>query len=191
MAKEQKHRVVIGMPIADSVAMKARTAHSVACAILKSNGAITDFIMKISCDVVANRTQLVKEAIATGATHLLFVDADMQFPSDTVTKLLAHDKDIVGVEYNKRKFPLEPVLEYQNKSNVLYRTNVVGTGLLLIRLSIFADMQDEAWFSFGRDREGNTVIGEDVWFANVANDHGFEVWIDPEIRVFHLGEFGF
>ena len=179
------------MPIADSVAMKARTAHSVGCAIIRSGGLIVDFILKISCDVVANRTALVKEAIAAGATHLLFVDADMQFPSDAVTKLLAADKDIVGVEYNKRKFPAEPIFEYQNKSGVLYKTNVAGTGLMLIKLSIFEKLTQDPWFTFGRNAQGETVVGEDVWFCNVAQDAGFEVWIDPTIKTYHLGEYGY
>ena len=191
MKTEKKPKVVIGMAIAESGAMKARTAHSVACAILRSEGVISDFIMKISCDVVANRTQLVKEAILAGGTHLLFVDSDMQFPSDAVTKLLKADKDIVGVEYNKRIMPPTPIFNYENKQATLYQTNVVGTGLMLIKLSIFEKMKDEVWFTFGRNKNGDTVVGEDVWFCNTARDAGFEVWCDPTIKVYHLGEYGF
>ena len=189
--KRETPRVVIGLPISDSVAMKARTAHSIGCVILRSGGVISDFIMKISCDVVANRTQLVKEAILAGGTHILFVDSDMQFPSDAVTKMLAADKDIVGVEYNKRIMPPTPIFNYENKQDTLYQTNVVGTGLMLIKLSIFEKMKDEVWFTFGRNKNGDTVIGEDVWFCGTAKDNGFEVWIDPTIKCYHLGEYGF
>ena len=150
-----------------------------------------DYVLKISCDVVANRTALVQEAIDKGATHILFVDSDMQFPSDTLEKMLAHNKDIVGVEYNKRKFPLEPVFEQPNKSDTLYETNVAGTGLMLIKLSIFEKITNDPWFTFGRNAKGETTVGEDVWFCNVARDAGFQVWIDPTIKVFHLGEYGY
>ncbi len=191
MTNKIKQSVVIGMPVSDSVAIKARTAHAIGCAIIKSGGVVTDFTLKISCDVVANRTALVKYAIESGATHILFVDSDVQFPSDAITKLLAHDKDIVGVEYNKRKFPLEPVFEQPDKADTLYKTNVAGTGLMLIRLSIFEKMKDAVWFTFGRNSNGETTVGEDVWFCGTAHDHGFEVFVDPTIKVYHLGEFPF
>ncbi len=191
MASKTKARIVIGMPVSDSVAIKARTAHAIGCAIIKSGGTVVDFMLKISCDVVANRTALVKYAIESGATHILFVDSDMQFPSDAITKLLAHDKDIVGVQYNKRKFPLEPVFEQPEKADALYKTNVAGTGLMLIKLSIFEKITKDPWFTFGRNAQGETTVGEDVWFCNVAQDAGFEVFVDPTIRTFHLGEFGY
>jgi len=188
---ENETKIAIGMPVADGASMKAKTAHAIGCAIIKSPGLISDFIIKISCDVVANRTAIVKDAISRGNTHILFVDTDMYFPSDAITKMLAADKDIVGVEYNKRKFPLETVFEYQNKSDSLYKTNVAGTGLMLIKLSIFEKITQDPWFTFGRNAEGDTVVGEDVWFCNVAQDAGFEVWIDPTIKCGHIGEFIF
>ncbi len=183
--------VIIGMPCSDAVAMKAKTGHAIAATIIRSEGVVRDFILKISCDVVSNRTAIVKEAIAKGATHLLFVDSDMLFPATTLTKLLVHDKDIVGVEYNKRTFPLEQVFAQPDRKDTIYETHAAGTGLLLIKLSIFKKMQNEAWFNFGRNAQGETSLGEDAWFCNVARDHGFKVWIDPTIKVFHLGEFGY
>lgn len=187
----EKPKVVIGMPCSDSVAMKAKTAHSIASNIIKSDGLVVNFIIKISCDIVANRTSLVKDAIEVGATHLLFVDSDMQFPADALQRLLAHNKDIVGVDYNKRQFPLVPVFEQPEKQDTLYKTKAIGTGLMLIKLSIFEKMKDQAWFNFGRNAEGETTLGEDVWFCMTAQDAGFEVWVDPTITVKHLGEFGY
>lgn len=190
MANKNKAKVVIGMPVSDSVAMKAKTALAIGQTILKSK-VVVDYILKISCDIVANRTALVKDALAQGATHLLFVDSDMLFPPDALEKMLSHDKDIVGVEYNKRQFPLEPVFVQPNKQDTLYKSQVVGTGLMLIKLSIFKKMVNDPWFSFGRNAQGETTLGEDVWFCRTAGDAGFEVWVDPTIKVFHLGEFGY
>jgi hypothetical protein len=186
---KKKVQIAIGLPIADASTMKAKTAHSIGCAIIRSNGLIVDFILKVSCDVVANRTAMVKEAIERGNTHILFVDSDMYFPSDAVLKLLAHNKDIVGVEYNKRKFPLELAVDTGEHQDTLYQAKAVGTGLLLIKLSIFEKMKDDVWFNFGRNAEGETVMGEDVWFCNVAWDAGFEVWCDPTIKTGHIGEY--
>jgi GT2 family glycosyltransferase len=191
MGNKKDIKVVIGMPCSDSVAMKAKTAHSIATNIIKSEGKVIDFMLQISCDIVQNRTAIVKHALEKGATHLLFVDSDMQFPADALEKLLAHDKDIIGVEYNKRQFPLVPVFEQPDRKDTLYESKAIGTGLMLIKLSIFEKMKDDVWFNFGRDNEGKTTLGEDVWFCYTARDKGFTVWVDPTIKVFHLGEFGY
>ena len=192
-------KVVIAMPCADSAAMKALTAHAVGCTIIESKELVTDFLIRISCDIVSNRTWLVNEAIKNGGTHILFVDADMYFPMTTLKQLLSHGKEIVGVEYNKRQFPLTGVYEpLDEKSETeLYKAKHVGTGFLLIDLSIFEKLgipKEEGgrrtpWFSFGRDSQGALAMGEDVWFCNVARDAGYDVWIDPTIKIGHLGEY--
>lgn len=175
--------------------MKAKTAHAIGCLAITSK-CIEDFLMMQSCDISASRTWLVRTAREKGATHLLFVDSDMLFPTDTLERLLAHDKDIIGVEYNKRKFPLETVTAYfpdqPPKSDEPYKVGVAGTGVMLIKLSLFDNPNlDKNWFSFGRNAKGENVIGEDGWFCNVARDAGYDVWVDPTIKVLHLGEYGY
>lgn len=196
MAKnKEKSKVVIAMPCSDSVAMKAKTAHSVAANIICSDGAVIDFILKISCDIVANRTSLVKDALERKATHILFVDSDMQFPADTLTKLLAHNKEIVGVDYSRRQIPRSSISVPLDKisETELYKCSGIGTGLLLIKLSVFESIKDDPWFNFGRNSKGETVLGEDYWFSNVARDAGFDIWCDPILSksVKHLGEYAY
>ena len=200
MGKE-KVRVIIGVPVADVDAMRALTAQSIGGAIIGANGLVIDMILRRSCDIVSNRTFLVKESIKNGATHLLFVDSDMIFPDDTIPRLLAHKKKIVGCQYNKREFPLVKVSEPLTKESEtkLYEAKHNGLGVTLIDLSIFKDPKfgigvdgkRSPWFSFGRDSEGALVMGEDVWFANVARDAGYSTWIDPTIRCLHIGEYLF
>lgn len=176
--------------------MKAKTAHAIGCLAIESGDLVIDFLMRQSCDISSSRTWLVKEARAKGATHLLFVDSDMIFPPTILKQLLAHEKDIIGVEYNKRLFPLETVTKYipgvEKSETEPFKVGIAGTGVMLIKLALFDDPKlDKNWFSFGRNAAGENVIGEDGWFCNTARDAGYDVWVDPTIRVGHLGEYAF
>lgn len=175
----------------------AKTLASVMGVLIQSKATVTGYSMRQGGDIVSARTFCVQDAREKGATHILFIDSDMQFPPDTLDRLLAHDKDIVTVEYNRRQLPLQSVtwpLDQRSETE-LYPASRIGAGCLLIKLSVF-DVIDEKnkdkkvpYFNFGRDSEGMVVMGEDTWFANVAMDAGFGVFIDPTIKVGHVGEY--
>lgn len=46
--------------------------------------------------ICEGRNRAIECAIHTGAEYLLFVDADMIIPADTITRMMARDKDMVG-----------------------------------------------------------------------------------------------
>jgi hypothetical protein len=198
---KQKPKVIIAVPTADAGYMKVMTAHAIGCTIIENADIIKDYIVRISCDIVSSRTWLVNEAIKNGGTHILFVDSDMHFMMSSLGKLLSHNKEIVGVEYNKRKFPLEAVFKpmTERSETELYEAEYSGMGLMLIDLKIFQDPnfgigtdgKKNPWFNFGRDSQGALVMGEDAWFSNVARDAGYKTYIDPTIKVKHLGEYAY
>lgn len=194
IGEKKEVRVVIGMPATET--MKSKTAHAIGCLALHSADKIIDFLMIQSCDIAANRTWLVRQALEKEATHILFIDTDMLFPSDGLDQLLAHDKDIIAANYNKRQFPLQKVAAYfsdtEESETEPFEVGIAGAGFMLIKLEVFKNPQmDVNWFSFGRNAKGENVIGEDGWFANQARAIGYQIWVDPKIRVLHLGEFGY
>ena len=187
-------KVVVGVPATEM--MKSKTAHAIAAMALHSADKIIDVLLIQSCDIASSRTWLAKQAVEKGATHLLFVDSDMLFPSDVLDQLLARDKDIIGVEYHKRKFPLETVTAYmpdvEKSETEPFKVGIAGTGLMLIKTDVFKNpLLDPNWFSFGRNAKGENVIGEDGWFSNSARSIGYDVWVDPVVKVLHLGEYGY
>lgn len=189
-----KPKVVIGMPATET--MKAKTAHAIGAMILHSAPKIIDFLLIQSCDIASSRMWLAKQAVEKDATHLLFIDSDMLFPSDVLDQLLARDKDIIGVEYHKRRFPLETVTAYmpdvEKSETEPFKVGIAGTGVMLIKTDVFKNKDmDPNWFSFGRNAKGENVIGEDGWFCNVARSAGYDVFVDPTPKVLHLGEYGF
>jgi hypothetical protein len=183
-------KIAICMPCTSTVL--AKTAFSLVHAVHKVDFDY-DMLMQISCDIIGGRVRLTRQALESGCTHMLFVDHDMYFPPNAISQLLAEDKDIIGAEYNFRQLPPKstafPVDENVDKSEP-YRCEVVGTGLMLIKLSVFEKIP-EPWFLFGRDKLGNMVNGEDAWFCQQAIKAGFEVWAHPNLGVKHIGDFAY
>jgi len=191
---ESQAKVVIGVPVSDTDAMRSLTAQAIGGCIIGAGGLVIDMILRRSCDIVSNRTWLVNEAIKNGGTHILFVDSDMIFPEDTIKRLLAHKKEIVGVKYKKREFPVKWLYESlgEESETEIFKVKHTGAGLLLIDLSIFTSKfrpLGAPWFNFGRDSQGALALGEDVWFCNTARDAGYDVWVDPTLVIKHCGEY--
>lgn len=79
------------------------------------------------------------------ATHMLFVDADMQFEPKLVVDMLKADKPLVGCLYPKKRYPIEWVgsaLKEMGKpdENGLLELAAVGCGVMLIRRDCVTEM---------------------------------------------------
>ena len=60
-----------------------------------------------------------------GATHVLWLDADMTFPPDTALRLLKHERDIVAANYVTRVAPSRPTARRDGQ----YVSSIDATGL--------------------------------------------------------------
>lgn len=188
LKKKMPIRVRIGIGCQGTVMSK--TFASMLGLMITSGDVVSGYSMRQGGDIVSARTFCAQEAIEKGDTHILFIDSDMSFPPDTLKRLLAHDKDIVTVEYSRRKLPPDSVTQplEERSETELYKGKVIGAGCLLIKTSVFEKIT-KPWFNFGRDATGAVVIGEDTWFARSAMDAGIDAWIDPTIKVGHVGEY--
>ncbi len=143
-----------------------------------------------------NRAYVVTQALKNKSDYLLFIDDDMVFEPDTLDKLLACKKDIIGVVYHSRKLPLEPtvvlydgtVLKNDAIPKDLMRCQHVGTGIMLVDMGIF-DHIDKPYFDTETHESGFTQMGEDAWFCRQADKKNIEIWCDPTIKVGHLGDY--
>lgn len=147
-----------------------------------------------------SRYNLVKKSLEKGATHLLYIDSDMMFPADTLTRLLSHDKDIVGVNAMSRRPPYnttawaapgKPVVTTA-ESTGLERAWRTGFALVLLKASVFERLQPP-YFGITYVPETDEFRGEDYYFFDAARDAGLELWIDQDLskQVEHVGSFAF
>jgi len=158
-------------------------------------------IALISCKgslIVVNRNNGVKFSIDLNCTHLLFLDSDMVFPQDTLRRLLAHNKDIVGAAYTKRVPPHDVLGRTLDNKPLEVNTGCIEvrglpTGCMLINMNVFKRLKRPYFREVfveegGTDAEG--VIGEDYYFCDAARAAGCSVWMDVDLskEIGHIGQ---
>lgn len=143
----------------------------------------------------------VEEALENGCSHLFFIDSDMAFMPNVLEKLASHRKMVVGANYHARKFPLESTIKFREDGvtvpkdgkdfpKQLFKCYAVPTGMMLIDLRVFEKLP-KPWFNFTYKEDGTMDYGEDVYFCDLVQKAGYDVWCDPTIDVRHIGDFGY
>ena len=147
--------------------------------------------------IAASRQALAEKSLGfSGCTHLLFLDDDMGFPPDTLTRMLAHDEGIVGVNYLRREEKRSPVacstdrklMFLDDESSGLVEASSTGTGIMLIRMEVFRALP-KPWFETSYNIQSGHYEGEDRYFCHKAADYGYKTWIDQDLskEVVHIG----
>jgi hypothetical protein len=150
------------------------------------------------------RNKLVETALENKADYLLFVDADMRFPQDTLKILMAHDKDIIGVNATTRSEPVKPTAKnlqieedgscsfipiYSNVMTGISQVDGIGCGVMMIKADVIAKLE-EPYFYF-EQLPNNKIMGEDIYFCIKARDAGITTWVDHELsmEIKHIGAY--
>src|SRR3990167_834852 len=186
-------KICLGLPTTGTV--KTKTLFSIV-RMLKQSSFSYDIITKDGSMLHWNREHIVKQAIERECSHVLFIDSDMFFEGDAAERLLARDKDIIGVPYNMKELPAKTTLKIhdengniiQEEYDGLMKCAAVGTGFMLIKISVFEKLS-EPWFFFESNDKGEVVKGEDVLFCMKARKAGFDIFCDMTISIKHIGEF--
>ena len=158
--------------------------------------------------IAENRNYIAVQALNNNSDYLLFIDDDMTFPPDLLDKLIASQKDIIGVAYHSRgssaKIKVVPgdimsiaevdkgkyinlETETDPKYKYVFECYATGTGIILIKCDVFKKIP-QPWFEFTYFENGKCKEGEDWNFCLKAKEAGFKIWTDPIIKVGHLGE---
>ena len=151
------------------------------------------------------RNKLAQAALDENCDYILWIDADMRFPKNTIERLIAADKDIIGVNATTRTVPVGPTakrlqIDYEKKENHWYsivskgktgleRVTAIGCGVMLVKRKVF-EQTPKPWFYF-YEIPGGKTLGEDVHFCIAAHDAGFETWVDHDLsqEIGHIGQY--
>ncbi|AHB09970.1 glycosyltransferase family 2 protein [Zymomonas mobilis] len=144
----------------------------------------------------------VKESLNWGADYILFLSGDITFPNDTLHRLLAHEKDIIGVTYPKPVAPynLLGITEEQQDQKALEQSllkmRYMPGGCMLVKTEIFKKL-DPNLPHFYYDVFQDDVMGDDFVFCDRVRELGYDIWCDANLsaeigrigqRVYHMPE---
>ena len=137
--------------------------------------------------------------------YMMWIDSDIRFTSEDFFKLLEMDEDIASGWY-AQPGGMTPVVEkmdneyfkshgyYEfisadamNRRKNAFKADYVGFGWVLIKRGVFESIP-YPWFApklmkIGEDLED--MCSEDVSFCIDAKNAGYDIWVDPKIRVGH------
>jgi glycosyltransferase involved in cell wall biosynthesis len=188
-------------------------ALATATAYLAAHGVPHSVAMFEDSLVCRGRNRAAHEAMTRDFSHLLFIDADIQFKPEDIIRLLALDKDVAVGAYRKKndrdEFAMSWLPDASRHLEQCAETGAVkianaGTGFMLIKSSVFQALADampdiayddlspiapakvmHAFFEVEvRDRR---QWSEDFVFCERWRAIGGEVWLHPEITLSHWG----
>lgn len=205
-----------------TLSLSQALVHFMGCKLIDSDGEPLEReieLFMVSCSMLTeSRHRLVAEAIAWGATHLLWMDADHVFPPDAIPRLLAHNRDVVGCNYARRFVPTAPTAakhvtdeDGKDNKNLVYTTREkahdgeieevdhLGFGLCLMNMQVFDMLQIKAdaddgnflpLFQFTPTENKVGMIGEDVFFFRKCREAGARIYCDHALswEVGHIHE---
>lgn len=206
-------KLFIGLPAYDfKVSVRLAIALAEFCVKAQQHGIQIQISNVSGCSVVSRvRNLIAGQFLESDADHLFMVDSDMSFKADDVLRLMAwsQKKPVVagiGVARKTEKVFFS-MLDQDEDGNIqmdkmgLVKAKRVGTGFIMIQRQVFELLRDAhpewkyhdhnsnkdlySFFDFKSTPDG--YIGEDYTFCDRAIEHGFTVWIDPTIKLGHMG----
>lgn len=149
-----------------------------------------------------NRELLIRGAMKSAATHVLLLDSDMEFPKDTLHRLIAHDVDFVACNYVTKQIPAKFTAIRENNDRILtlpdshglVEAQHVGLGVVLIKLSALRKAGLESpFFEVRWNEESSTYMGEDVFFCQKLREAGIKILVDQDLSkdIRHVGSIAF
>jgi hypothetical protein len=145
------------------------------------------------------------------ATHLMFVDADIEWEENAVLKLASLDKDVIGGTYPKKTLPVDFVVNaLPGQQGEVVEVHDIGTGFLMIKREVIQKMFDNYPHlkyknTIGLDTKYNDLcyalfdtmlvnghyLSEDYGFCNLWKQLGGSIHLDKSIVLGHYGTYMF
>lgn len=162
----------------------------------------------IGCSIVSwARTALVDAFLKWDGTHMFWIDADMAWSPSDFMQVLGKGAvlDIVGATYPLKRDPVQVFInELPGDTEIngldCVKVRSLGMGFVCMKRAVVEAVAAEKEFAtdsvngltmrdvFRIDRgPGGTARGEDVAFFDDARRLGYDLWLDPAVKLGHIG----
>ena len=155
------------------------------------------------------RCEMTASFLGTGHSHLMWLDADIEFEPEDVAKIWNMDADIAVGCYAMKKRDKQWFAAWKDGALVKdldqfdgpIDVDFAGTGFMMIRREVIEalaakhpsyegpDGRVPALFMTPIHNDG--LESEDYHFCRIAREAGFKVMMDPSVRLKHWGQYAF
>ncbi len=162
------------------------------------------YLYYATCNLNKTKDALADGLLCTDCDYMMIIDADMRFPADGIHRLILDDKDIVSGFYVKKCQKVSPTMGHHVLKKGIHLAKdypdnelfddyhghklVVPTGFTLIKRDVIIAMK---YPRFDYIPLYNLRIGTDWSFCLRATEMGFGVWCDSNIKLTHMGDWGY
>lgn len=196
--------IMIAVPAMEMVNAEFAQHLAMAAANMVAHGIKINCAFNIGSVITIARRNLVDIFLKSDFDYIWWVDSDMKFPIDSPLRLLKRNKDIVGANYRRRRFPNANFTgmvgtngnfrEFQTTDNSppMELIDVLPHGCVLVKRHVYEKIPQPHYIQEFIPSL-NLEIGEDIFFCQQAQKAGFEVWCDQELsrEIAHIGIFHF
>lgn len=145
-------------------------------------------------------------------THVMFIDADIEWDPRCIHSMLADDKPIIGGFYPKKGLPIDmassPMLQEEDAGSPVFETDYVATGFMMIKREVIDTMVEKYperkflyqgeidnydFFAPYIDTESHNrlYLTEDFAFCKLARAVGIKSYMSKRFMLKHHGAFSF
>lgn len=189
-------KIAIGLPTNRGV--RPKTVQSLLEMVDSTESEFKFIVSEKGYNTAENRNYIAAQSLKNLCTHLLLTDDDMVYEKDVLTRLLKHDKDVIGGTYNTKYESQEKVIEFldeipegrrehEMEGKSPFKCKALGGGMLLIKTEIFRKIP-QPWFGYKWFDNGMVQMSNDWFFCEKAIEAGYDIWCDPTLEIKHLAE---
>lgn len=202
-------KVILGTPCLDG-RPEAWYMHSVVQTIklcAQHGIEIVPILMSYDAMIQRARNDLLKLALASEASDLLFIDDDEEWDPRWAFALLKHNVDVVGAAVRKKTDDAElynvrassPFIE-ADRATGLWPVDGIGTGFVrLSRKALQALWNGAAALEYVEDSGAvnrmvfnvavvdRRLVSEDIFMCDALRAAGLKIYLDPRFTITHIG----
>jgi hypothetical protein len=159
------------------------------------------------------RMEMAKKFLDSSHTHMMWLDADIEFTTDDVGKLWnlcdAGADIAVGIYCMKKRdeqwfaawMDGKLVKDLDQFGSNPIEVDYAGTGFMMIKRHVLETLAEQAEkyegpagmtpALFMTPIKDGVLLSEDYYFCLKAREAGFKIIADPTVRLIHWGQFGY